>query len=219
MLKRTLLVVGMMAALFSVQADLMVYSFEGVYTKEVVNTVDERNVNISFNYDILIDFDESGLISGEPQDDDYTFGSMHYDYNYGSVDFSPEDLYYTNTAVEYTTAYALERTEILSPDIILDRLNVIEFLGEDNIHTGFCNRLIFLNNTSFGVGSLFSVTEEHEDYDNDLSYTLSGSAHLMSIMDYEPPQSVPEPGSMTLIASSLIALTTIRFQRKKHPKK
>ena len=216
MIKRTLLAIGMMATLFSANADLMTYTFSGSYTsgKNIggVNITDPVSISYSFN----LDFNQPGLYEGKPKGDfteTLLGGNQIIKYDVASASFSAGSNFYYPDRVE---------TDVLALAYIADE----NYYGTPNKYSGISfmgngsNRLIS-NQLYISCGGVFEmkkscfVVERFEDYANNSSYEAKGNLTLTSITKVNPPSSVPEPGTMTLMAGSLLALTGLGYRRKK----
>lgn len=208
MYKRTLLVICMMAALFSVQADPMLYTFDGFLTTEDINGT-PSDVNYEVEYNFLIDFDEPALRNGDLHYDKIEDGTGFFDY--GSVVLESEDgLYYNNDIFIYSML------SVLDVDLIPEGGVTEIFISGYDGYGRQTNTLKIKSIDSDGgliVGKDYSVIELYNDYPNFNYYEAKGNIVLTSITN--PYQSVPEPGSMALMFSGILAISGLRFRHKK----
>lgn len=211
MFKRTLLVICMMAALFSVQADPMLYTFDGFLTIEKISGSQfnsEYNISEDIEYNLLINFDDPALTSFGYYDD-YTdiYGD---EYDFGSVSLEPNGFFYKNDIIDYTAL------SVIDINYVSWGFGATEIFIAGKNSYGRTNYIKINNTDNDGgliVGKNYSIVEEYNDYLNDKSYEAKGNIVLTSITD--PYQSVPEPGSMTLMFSGILAISGLGFRRKK----
>jgi hypothetical protein len=214
MIKRSLLVVGLLAVFFSAQADPMYYTFEGT---QIFQTDIPGELNNPIIYQILIDFEASAINNGDVLTD-YTDNINTISYNYGSAvfattsgsvfipveDFVPLTLQALIVFKEFPDDYKYHSSVTIN-----DLSNSVD--TED--HYNF--NLYGLSNVSpFNIGDVFNFTEtKRNGFDfND----AAGSVILKSIGSNIPPvSSVPEPSGMVMLAGSIVALSGFGLRRKK----
>lgn len=223
MFKRFLTILLLSSVLFYTQALPIQYTFEGTITY-----MNGSSSDIDWAYDLIIDFDEPGIISNSIVNDEAL--SPYISWDYGSVEFAEgSESYFSNIDVDLegvisTTKYAYRYiseywgyTEYRNNKIFIythdyyknSRSFKLENTVEPNQYS----------NTSFALGDIFTLKEEIIKNDEKTNLA-TGLFQITSITDYipGPQQSVPEPTFITMMASSILMLSMVRLKRKKSPK-
>ena len=203
MIRRSLLVLSLLAALFSAQADPMYYTFEGV----------SNDAFFGITYLFVIDFDAPALLDGLNY---YDNSGALYTRDYGSVvmDATSESLYFPVVdATEYQTAMALRFYDGFDNTYE----NTIDLKREISSPHSF-NYLTLTNtlNSNFEIGDFFTAT----DYSSIISgsdETIQESTGLMQLTSKSPngSTSVSEPGTLVMLSGSLIFLSGLGMRRRK----
>jgi len=202
MVKSISLIFCLFAILVSVQADPMLYSFEGTISSAngVVTTFD-------VTYNILVDFDEVALKGGAAE---YDNSGLYSSYDYGSAVISDNTLTYfdIDEIVYANDAYAVNVAENSHYD------NEIKFSSTDYILDMPYSEIRIWNAEiqDYGIGDVFLVTE-HRNINNNFNHAM-GTVTLVSILDPNQ-QSVPEPNTLMLIVTSSFFLIGLGYKRRK----
>lgn len=213
MIKRLLLIVLSSTVLFSTYALPILYTFEGNFYE-----VNSSIIDLNKEFDIIVDFDESGLFYNSPANDYTTAFSS---YNYGSATFAEgTESFFSDVTVAFNgTVYETENALI---DIWTFYgteyfTNSVTFSYEDV--SGLNAKFFSLENYEidegpFGIGDDF-VLNEYTKENGSITNQASGNFILTGATPYNT-QSVPEPYTIPMLASSMIFLSGIGFRRKKY---
>lgn len=230
MVRRSLLVVGLLAVVFSAQAELMLYTFTGGVTRNT-SLSSEFKAGDPITYQFLLDFDSPGVLFNSPCYDEtrtsYYEGftsTVTVDYasaklvdNSTSIFFPTDNLFVSNMATAWHTetvdAFTAGGTSTLGYNTLL----IENQYGLSGYHTLRLNNLL---ESSFQIGDDFSFYEI-ESVNNSPQgshyYKAEGFLTLASITTpgVPPVSSVPEPSTMVLLSGSLIALSGFGLKRKR----
>jgi len=221
MFKKLMFTVCLLTIFSTIQATPILYTFEGSMRtlsfydgNTPANTVSIEEFDVV--YELLIDMDAQGLKGRTLQSDILNAPN---DYNYGSAEISENTVTYFNIDdISYGYhAFAVEVDVNIVSDI--DYANEITFLNTNTLQVLPYSLLQIRNEdiSGFRVGDEYKVLERsYVALDN--RKEVWGSVTLVSMVD-PSKQSVPEPGSLTMMASSLVVLSGLGFRKKYYRKK
>lgn len=197
MIRRSLLVVGVLASLFSAQADPILYTFEGSITSASSGV--NFNLEDQFSWDISVDWDESAIYGTDNPLDDAGL------INYGEALYVGGGFFPDGDPLFYNPPFA--------PPFALasDKNGSIVIYIEGNDDTDL--RSYSFNSMSGGLnfGNIFNFSETIS------SKLVNGTATLVAINGVRNggSTSVPEPSTLILLSSSFIGLSGLKLRRKK----
>lgn len=214
MIRRSLLVVGLLATLFSARADLMYYTFEGSVSN-VFGTANTVTIGEQATYVIALDFDMPSKYAGNLYNDGSTvYSNFTLSNDYAIANLVGDGLYQdfpNNLNLNYYSTNSLASTQIKDyvdpsmPNTYFSQIYITSYDDNSKFH-----ELYLSGSNSFSINSVFTF---EESYVNNGEKTAGGSLTLRSISSL-PISSVPEPGCMVMLASGLLMLSGMGLRRK-----
>jgi hypothetical protein len=223
MIRRSLLVVGLLAVMFSVQADPIYYTFSGTVSSNTDASSSFQSGDV-ITYQFLLDFDMPGLQNNSPLNDysNYFYG-ITYSTNYGSakITSNSDAITYTIEDLTYTAWAAIEQNYYLGESPYYTRSSVY---FSDPIAGGGYNEIALNNdsNVPFQLGDVFSFVEKVDPGISGAIKTAMGSVAITRISSTlnddpvtPPVSSVPEPSTLFMLSGGIIAILGHGLKRKR----